>query len=403
MSKVVLKCGKLFDSVSETVKEKVNVVVDGNKIVKVTTDPVDEKDCKVVDLSDKFVTPGLIDAHVHTMSNGEASFSGDLLTKLDGDYFVDSMLNAQGSLLGGFTTLRDEGSVGFVDISLRNAINAGKVWGPRMVVSGSPVGSTGGHSDNPYRPGNDVKGMSTIADGPDAARFGARYTFKYGADQVKLMATGGVMSVGDEPGAPDLTEEEMKAAIDIARTHGKLSSAHAHGALGIKYAIRAGVTSIEHGMLMDEECMDMMVEHGVYLIPTIIAAYRIVEHGSRLPAEAVRKAAQCLENHGTNLEMCRKKGVKIGFGTDTGTYYSPHGQQAYEFELMQKYGNFSVTESLVAATKTNAQLLRWWNKVGSVEEGKLADIVAFDGDPYEDISSMCRCTFVMKDGKVYKE
>lgn len=402
MSKVVLKCGKFFDSVNECVKENVNVVVEGNKVVKVTCDPVDETGAKVYDLSDKFVMPGMIDGHVHVMMNGEPSAMMDMVTKKDGDYAYDAMLNAQADLMAGFTSLRDEGAVGFVDVSLRDAINAGKVAGPRMLVSGMPIGSTGGHSDNPYRPGNVIGGMSTVVNSPDEARFGARHTFKYGADQIKLMATGGVMSLGDEPGAPDLTFEEMKAALDIANTHGKLSSAHAHGALGIKWAVKAGITSIEHGMLMDDECIDLMAEHGTYLVPTIIAAYRIVENGDKLPREAVRKAKQCLENHGVNLEKCRAKGVKIAFGTDTGTYCSPHGKQAYEFELMQKYGNFSVTECLVACTKTNAQMFRWFDKVGSVEEGKLADVVAFDGNPYDDITAMCRCTFVMKDGVVYK-
>lgn len=402
MSKKVLKCGQFFDSVEECVKENVNVVVEGNKVVEVTTNPVDETGAEVYDLSKKFVMPGMIDAHTHVMMNGETSAMVDMISKRDADYAYDAMLNAQADLMAGFTSLRDEGAVGFVDISLRNAINSGKVAGPRMAVSGLPIGSTGGHADNPYRLDNVIKGMATVVDSPDEARKAARHTFKYGADQLKIMATGGVMSIGDEPGAPDLTFEEMKAALDIVKLHGKLSSAHAHGALGIKFAIKAGIQSIEHGMLMDEECMDMMVENGVYLVPTIIAAYRIVENGDKLPEEAVRKAQFCLENHGKNLELCRKKGVKIGFGTDTGTYCSQHGKQAYEFELMQKYGKFTVTESLVACTKTNAELLHWADKVGSVEPGKFADIVAFDESPYDDISTMCRCTFVMKDGVVYK-
>ena len=402
MSKKVLKCGKFFDSMEECVKENVNVVVEGNKIVEVTTNPVDETDAEVIDLSSKFVMPGMIDAHMHVMMNGETTAMIDMVKKRDADYAYDAMLNAQADLMAGFTTIRDEGAVGFVDISLRDAINAGKVAGPRMLVSGMAIGSTGGHADDPYRPDNKISGMAKVVDSPDQARQAARYTFKYGADQLKIMATGGVMSTGDEPGAPDLTYEEMKAALDIVKLHGKLSSAHAHGALGIKYAIKAGIQSIEHGMMMDEECMDMMVENGVYLVPTIIAAYRIVEHGNALPAETVRKATQCLENHGRNLEMCRAKGVKIAFGTDTGTFCSPHGSQAYEFELMQKYGKFTVTESLVACTKTNAELIRWSDKVGSIEPGKLADIVAFNESPYDDISTMCRCAFVMKDGVVYK-
>ncbi len=403
MSRKVIKCGKFFDSINECVKENVTVVVEGNKIVEVTEGDVCTEGAEVIDLSAKFVMPGMIDAHMHVMMNGEPSGMSDILSKSDADYAYDAMLNAQADLMAGFTSIRDEGCIGFVDVALKKAINAGKVVGPRMLVAGMGIGSTGGHGDGHYRPGTKVAGgLSQVVDSPDAARQAARNTIKYGADQIKLMATGGVMSVGDEPGAPDLTFEEMKAALDIANTHGKLSSAHAHGALGIKWAVKAGITSIEHGMMMDEECMDLMVEHGTYLVPTIIAAYRIVENGHMLPQEAVRKATQCLENHGRNLEMCRAKGVKIAFGTDTGTYCSPHGKQAYEFELMQKYGNFTVTETLVACTKTNAELFRWSDKVGSIEAGKLADIVAFDESPYDDISTMCRCTFVMKDGVVYK-
>lgn len=403
MSKKVIKCGKFFDSVNECVKENVSVVVEGNKIVEVADGDVCTEGAEVIDLSGKFVMPGLIDAHMHVAMNGEPSAMIDLYTKRDADYMIDAMLNVQADLMAGFTTVRDEGCIGFVDISLRNAINAGKVWGPRMKVAGMGIGSTGGHGDNPLRPGTVISGsLAQVVDSPDRARHAARNTIKYGADHIKLMATGGVMSVGDEPGAPDLTFEEMKAALDVANMHGKSSSAHAHGALGIKWAVKAGIASIEHGMMMDEECMDLMAEHGTFLVPTIIAAYRIVEHGDKLPQEAVRKAKACLENHGRNLEMCRAKGVKIAFGTDTGTYYSAHGKQAYEFELMQKYGNFTVTESLVAATKSAAELLKMSKEVGSIEAGKYADIVAFDESPYDDISVMCRCSFVMKDGVVYK-
>ena len=403
MSKKVVKCGKFFDSVNECVKENMWVVVEGNKIVEVSENEVCCEGAEVIDLSDKFVMPGMIDTHMHVMMNGEPSGMMDLYSKMDADYAYEAMLNVQQDLLAGFTTIRDEGCVGFVDVSLKNAINSGKIWGPRMKVAGMGIGSTGGHGDSHLRPGSHINGgLSQVVNSPDEARQAARNTIKYGADHIKLMATGGVMSVGDEPGAPDLTFEEMKAALDIANTHGKSSSAHAHGALGIKWAVKAGIASIEHGMMMDEECMDLMVEHGTFLVPTIIAAYRIVEYGQYLPQEAVRKATACLENHGKNLEMCREKGVKIAFGTDTGTYFSAHGKQAYEFELMQKYGNFTVTESLVAATKSAAELLRMSKEVGSIEAGKYADIVAFNESPYDDISTMTRCAFVMKDGVVYK-
>lgn len=402
MSKVVLKCGKFFDSVHECVKENVNVVVDGNKIVKVTSEAVDQTDAKVVDLSSKFVMPGMIDAHMHTFLNGTPGCMDDMAKLSAGDMAFDSMVNAQTDLMAGFTSIRDEGSYQFVDVALRDAINAGKTYGPRMLVSGMAIGSTGGHADTHFNISTSSVGIGSIVDGPDGARKAARYTLKYGADQIKIMATGGVMSIGDEPGAPEFTYEEMKAALDVSNSRGRISSAHAHGAAGIKIAIKAGITSIEHGMIMDDECIDLMVEHGTYLVPTIVAGQRIIDNGKSLPAEAVEKAQLCLSNHGKNLVKCREKGVKIAFGTDAGTYFNYHGKQAEEFELMQKYGDFSVTECLVACTKTNAQLFRWWDKVGSIEEGKLADIVAFDESPYDDITVMCRCSFVMKDGVIYK-
>jgi len=245
--------------------------------------------------------------------------------------------------------------------------------------------------------------MGVVVDSPDEARKAARNNFKYGADHLKICATGGVASFGDEPGAPELSFEEMKAALDVANAKGRPSSAHAHGAQGIKMAIRAGVTSIEHGMLIDEEAMEMMKAHDVYLIPTIIAAYRIIEEGKKgaLPLWMVEKAEKCLINHGKNLQKMLKMGIKIGFGTDAGCPFDHHGQQAYEFELMTQYG-FSPAQALLSATKVNAELLRVQDILGSIEPGKLADVIAFDDSPLEDIRVMTQCIFVMKDGVIYK-
>ncbi len=412
MAKTIIKCGKFFDSVAECVKENVNVVVDGNRIVEVTTAPVDETDAKVYDFSDKFVMPGLIDSHVHIGLNGEPTSAVlDMITLSDAERTIKAMLNAQASMMGGFTTLRDEGCAAFIDVALRNAINAGKIWGPRLFVSGIPIGSTGGHGDSHYRTdvstgflADDIptSGLALIINNPDQARKAARFDVKYGVDQIKLLATGGVASIGDVPGAPDLTEEEMKAALDIANAHGRISSAHAHGAVGIKCAIRAGITSIEHGMLMDDDCIDMMAEYGVYLCPTMLAPHKIGEMSKFLPAETVEKSRTCEKNQPAKLAKCREKGVKIVFGTDVGTFFSYHGKQAEEFELMTKNGGFSVTEALVSATKTAAEMIRWSDRIGSIEPGKFADIVAFDESPYDDITVMTRCSFVMKDGVVYK-
>lgn len=405
--KKLIKCGKLFLGKDEKVLEHQSILVDGNRIVEVGPwDHIGEADAEVIDLSDKFVMPGLIDTHLHVMMDGvpgELSKYGSILT-MPGTMFVNAMENAQKDLMAGFTTIRDEGAGWYVDVSLRDAINQGKVKGPRMKVSGRPIGSTGGHADSHYIP--EATGLTTfgmVCDGPAEVTKAARTILKYGADQIKLMATGGVMSVGDAPGAAELTYEEMKAAIDVAKVQGKTTTAHAHGAEGIKNAVKAGITTIEHGMLMDEECMDLMVEHGTYLVPTIIAAQQICEHGDVLPQDTVEKANVCINNHGKNLQKCREKGVKIAFGTDAGTYFNHHGQQAREFAYMQRFAKFTTAECLLSATKVASELMGMEKEIGSIEEGKFADIVAFQKSPFDDITTLEKCEFVMKDGEVFKQ
>jgi imidazolonepropionase-like amidohydrolase len=401
-----IKCGKLFCAKDDSVLEDMAILIEGNKIVKVA--PISEcpveKGQEVIDLSGKFVMPGLIDAHVHTCMSGEPDTNATSYYFNYGQLAYVSMFNAEADLLAGFTTIRDECSFAFLDIDLRDMINAGRLKGPRMFCSGVSLSSTGGHGDSHFRPDLDTKGMAYIVNGPAECYGAARKVIKYGADQIKLMATGGVMSMGDEPGAPDFSYEEMKVICDIAASHGKLTSAHAHGAVGIKNAIRAGITSIEHGMMMDDEGIELLVEHGTYLIPTVIAAYQIVVNGveAGIPAWGVEKADRCLKHHGENLKKLRKLGAKIGFGTDAATPYNYHGKQAFEFELMCRYGDFTPAETLLCATKVNSELLRWNDKIGSIEEGKLADIIAFDKNPLDDIKVMTNCTFVMKDGVVYK-
>lgn len=400
----ILLCGRLFTAEDETVLENMAVVIDGNKITAVI--PAAEAQTEgneVIDLSDRFVMPGLIDAHCHTTSCGETKSPAGYSTT--GDRTIDAVVNVMADLMAGFTTLRDEGSNDFEDVAVKKAIEAGKIKGPRLITSGKCITATGGHADSRFpldvHPAESYG--SFVCDSPDACRKAVRTIFKYGADQVKVMATGGVMSLGDEPGAPEFTEEEFKAIFEVSNTRGRLSSVHAHGAEGMKRAMRAGVTSIEHGMLMDDEAMQMMADTGTYLIPTIIAAKAIVDCGveSGIHPENVAKAARCIANHYENLRKCHALGVRICFGTDAGTPGNEHGRQTREFALMKEAGLPSAY-ILQAATRVNSELLRMSDRIGTVTPGKLADLCAFAGDPLQDMETMNDVAFVMKDGEIFK-
>lgn len=398
-----IKCGWLFTAENEEARINMEVLVEGEKITGIgEAGAFANETAETIDLGNKFVMPGLIDAHTHVCMKGQLETT-PVYQVLPGDIMIDAIENVRTDFMAGFTTLRDVGSVFQADIALRNAINQKRAVGPRMVVSGSMLCSTGGHVDGHFSPHIKDAVLGYVVDSADEARRAARLNFKYGADILKVAATGGVMSFGDAPGAVDLTYEEIKAAVEIADAHGHISSAHAHGAEGIKNAIRAGITSIEHGMLIDEEGIQMLAEHGTYLIPTIIAVENICKGGEDgiLAPWMLEKAKQCKEKHQKNLQRMRQLGVKIGFGTDAGVALNYHGKQTAEFGLMVGCG-FRPAETLLAATKVNAALLRMEDRIGSIEAGKLADIVAFEKNPLEDISVMAGCCFVMKDGVVYK-
>jgi len=406
MAKKAIKCSKMFDSTNSSVKENVVILIDGDKIeAVVSAAEANLEGYEVIDMGDKFVTPGLIDCHMHLSSNGEGSTLGVRPYQLVGDHVLRALKNVQADLMAGFTSIRSCGDTNFIDVALRNAINRGEFVGPRLMVPGVAMASTGGHSDTHYSPYLEEcePVHSATYDGPDGMRKGVRYNIKHGADFIKFMSTGGVMSLGTTVGAQQMSYEEMKAICDTAKMYGCTTATHAHGTAGIKDAIRAGVTSIEHGMLMDEEGLELMKEHGTTLVPTLIAAERIITMGAKIgsPDWMIAKAKQVFGNATWSFKRCIEENIPIAFGTDTGTPYNFHGKQTYEFELMVQYG-MTPAQALTAATKTGSELMRKQDEVGSIEAGKYADIVAFDGNPLEDIKVMNNCCFVMKGGEVVK-
>ena len=404
--KKAVKCGKLFDTQNCKVLEDKVVIIEDKTIYDVIDlrEFAQEPDMEVIDLSDKFVTPGLTDLHVHSGMNGEGNDRMDLLHHTPAELTLYSLKNVQQDLYAGFTTLRDCGSQAFVSVALRDAINKGDFEGPRMFVCGYSLGSTGGHADSHYAPGVTCTAEEhPIIDGPDSARKAARFNLKNGADFLKFMSTGGVMSKGTTLGAQQLCDDEIAAIIEIANLYGVHTATHAHGTNGIKAAVRAGVTTVEHGMILDEEAIQLMLEHGTYLTPTIIAAERICVKGPEmgLTPWMVEKANQALSHHEWGFRQCLEKGVPITFGTDSATPYNYHGKQGYEFELLQRFG-MDPHKALVAATMTNAKVLGVDKTQGSVEKGKVADLCAWSCDPMEDVKTMQNCLFVMKEGVVVK-
>jgi imidazolonepropionase-like amidohydrolase len=361
---------------------------------------------KVTDLGDATLLPGFIDMHVHLTGRQLEEPGADEQGTKDypGMGAILGAAHARATLMGGFTSVRDVGGYDFYPMSLRKAIDEGFVPGPRMQVAGYSIGITGGHCDeNGYKPGLfDGSPKTGIADGPEQVRQAVRYQAKYGADVIKTCATGGVLSAGDAVGVPQYTYEELKAMVDEATKLERHVAAHAHGAEGIKIAVRAGVTSIEHGSFLDEEGAKLMAEHGTWLVPTMMAG-ETTERAAKsglLKGLMAQKALDAAAAMRTATPRARKAGVKIALGTDAGV--GPHGKNAHEFVLMVNWGGLTPEEALTAGTRNAAELLGWSKKVGTIEAGKWADIVAVPGDPLKDITATERVSFVMKGGVVYK-
>jgi imidazolonepropionase-like amidohydrolase len=405
--KTFIWCGILIDGISNEPKKNMTIIVEKNKIVAVENGFLKAgTNDKTIDLKTKTVTPGWIDCHVHLEGETSPTAYLDRFTLNPPDLAFNSVPIAEKTLMAGFTTVRDLGGSG-VNISLRNAINKGQVKGPRVFTSGKSIGTTGGHADptNGYRkdlmgdPGPDLGVINSEEDGKKAVR----QRYKDGSDLIKITATGGVLSMAKSGQNPQFTEEEIKAIVATARDYGFTVAAHAHGAEGMKRAIRAGVNSIEHGTLMDDETIELFKKHGTWYVPTITAGESVADSAKKpgyYPEVVAAKARVIGAQIKFTFAKAYKAGVKIAFGTDAGVF--KHGQNWREFAYMIDAG-MPAMEAIKSATLNAAELLGMKDQLGSIEVGKFADIVAVDGDPLKDSQVFGKIIFVMKDGVVYKQ
>ena len=405
---IYLHCGQLIDTEKGVVLTKKTVIVSGEKIKAIKNGfvvPENPKDV-VVDLKSKTVMPGLIDMHVHMENEYNPARYMDQFTANEADVAFKSVNYAEITLLAGFTTVRDLGGTG-VNIALRNAINNNTIVGPRIFTAGKAIATTGGHAD-PTNGRNkllmgDPGPEQGVINSPDEARKAVRQRYKNGADNIKITATGGVLSVAKNGQNPQFTIEEVKAICATAKDYGMIIAAHAHGDEGMQRAVIGGVTTIEHGTKMSTKTMDLMKEYGTYFVPTITAGKAVAENAKIegfYPEIIIPKALEIGPKIQSTFAKAYKRGVPIAFGTDAGVF--PHGLNAKEFGYMVEVG-MPEMEAIQSATITNAKVLGLANQLGQIKTDYIADIVATDSNPVDDISAMKRVDFVMKAGKIYKK
>ena len=405
---VVLKAARMFDGRGDTTVPNAVVIVESGRITAAGSGLAVPAGARVIDLGDATLLPGFIDAHVHLTGESaddwyRAAVEG--LRRTVAEKAIRSTEFARRTLMAGFTTVRNVGAEDYVDVGLRNSINAGVVAGPRMLVATQALGARGGHCDTtgfPYLLFGKEPGVAEgIASGADAFRDAVRFEVKYGADVIKVCATGGVLSLTDEVDTPQLTQAEMDAIVDEAHRLRKKTAAHAHGAEGAKVAIRAGIDSIEHGSFLDDEALHMMKERGTYFVPTLMAGeYAGGRKSTRTyPPEIAAKAKAALESRSAAFRNALRMGVKIAFGTDSAV--SPHGRNAEEFALLVEHG-MTPAAALRTATSAASTLLGIDRRTGTLEPGKDADVVAVPGDVLADVRATEKVAFVMRGGKVYR-
>ena len=405
--RTIIHAGNLVDGKSDEVQREVSIIIEGDKIISVENGYTNGQDNDtVIDLKNKTVLPGLIDLHVHLEGETSPTRYIEPFTLDDADLAYRSTVFLEKTLMAGFTTVRDLGGSG-VNISMRDAISKGYVIGPRVITVGKSIATTGGHADptngrNKLLIGDPGPNQGVI-NGVDEARKAVRQRYKNGADHIKITATGGVLSVAKSSDAPQFFEDELDAIVQTANEYGMHVAAHAHGAEGMKRAVEAGVLTIEHGTKMTEEVMELMIKHGTYYVPTISAGKWVADKAKvdgYYPELVVPKALEIGPMIQNTFARAYKKGVKIAFGTDAGVF--PHGLNGREFGYMVEAG-MPEMETIKSATMTAATVLGMQDKIGSIEAGKLADLVAVDKNPVKDISTMENVSFVMKNGVIYKQ